>query len=55
MGRKHRCRAKRPNRRELEEMQNPMGDSDTGRTGMNDTGNTESKRKCERVKWNRII
>lgn len=55
MGQKYRCRAKRPNRRELEEMQNTMGDPDTGRTGMNDTGNTESKRKCERVKWNRII
>lgn len=55
MGQKYRCRAKRPDRREPEEMQNPMEDPDTGRTEMNDTGNTESKRKCERVKWNRII
>ena len=55
MGRKYRCRAKRPDRREPEEVQNPVGDPDTGRTEMNDTGNTESKRKCERVKWNRII
>lgn len=55
MSRKYRCRLRGQDRREPEEVQNPVGDPDAGRTEMNDKGNTESKRKCERVKWNRII
>ncbi len=47
MSRKYRCRLRRQDRREPEEVQNPVGDPDAG--------SAESKRKCERVKWNRII